>query len=340
MIKKRLFILNNCCFIEKIFHDYDEVYYCPLFFSQNQKDFSIERYNSLKSLFNINWCEDFELLENDRVLAWNCTNEVNTFGDKLLPYQNRLFTTLDFEVGNSFTSFRKKAEKRLPDYFDDAITPIDKNVIKEIDYYFKNDSLPLNYFDTRNGVVGRDYSTKFSPYLSSGVLDPRYIYNRVKEFERKVSANKSTYWIIFELLWRDFFFWNYHSNVELFFSKNGIKGEKDFSSFKRYNFSELKEISNSNFFHASLNELEATGYLSNRIRQIFASFWINDLNLDWRSGASLFEEHLIDYDVFSNYGNWLYLSGFGCDPRGKRYFNVEKQLAIYDKNGDYLKKWL
>jgi deoxyribodipyrimidine photo-lyase len=93
-------------------------------------------------------------------------------------------------------------------------------------------------------------------------------------------------------------------------------------------------------FHAAINELNETGFLSNRVRQIFASIWINDLKLPWMSGAKLFELNLIDYDVYSNYGNWMYLAGVGVDPRGKRYFNTDKQLAAYDPHGDYLKKWL
>ena len=68
------------------------------------------------------------------------------------------------------------------------------------------------------------------------------------------------------------------------------------------------------------------------------SVWLNELKLNWRSGAKLFENYLIDYDVFSNYGNWMYLAGVGVDPRGKRYFDVEKQLSIYDPEGRYHKK--
>ena len=151
--------------------------------------------------------------------------------------------------------------------------------------------------------------------------------------------NKSTYWIIFELLWREFFYWHYQRHTNLYFSKNGIKDTAEFNPVKSYSFTELREISNHPFFLACLNELESTGFLSNRVRQIFASVWINDLELPWLSGAKLFEEQLIDYDVYSNYGNWMYLAGVGVDPRGKRYFNVKKQLEIYDKENEYITLW-
>ena len=80
--------------------------------------------------------------------------------------------------------------------------------------------------------------------------------------------------------------------------------------------------------------------MSNRARQISASYLINDLGLDWRKGAQWFEEQLIDYDPCSNYGNWLYLSGYGNDPRKKRHFNVAKQAELYDPEGNYLRDWV
>ena len=80
--------------------------------------------------------------------------------------------------------------------------------------------------------------------------------------------------------------------------------------------------------------------MSNRGRQNVASYLINDLKLDWRYGAAYFEQQLIDYDVCSNWGNWAYLAGVGNDPRGNRYFNIEKQALDYDPDGLYIKTWL
>ena len=61
------------------------------------------------------------------------------------------------------------------------------------------------YFETRNGMIGADYSSKFSAWLAHGCLSPRYIHAEVKRYEKEREANKSTYWLIFELIWRDFF---------------------------------------------------------------------------------------------------------------------------------------
>lgn len=94
------------------------------------------------------------------------------------------------------------------------------------------------------------------------------------------------------------------------------------------------------FINAGMTELSRTGYLSNRMRQIVASYWIYELNGDWRAGASWFESQLIDYDVYSNTGNWLYIAGRGTDPRGGRHFNVAKQEAEHDPDRIYQKQWL
>ena len=87
-------------------------------------------------------------------------------------------------------------------------------------------------------------------------------------------------------------------------------------------------------------ELQKTGFMNNRGRQNVASFFCNELNMDWRLGAAYFETQLVDYDVCSNWGNWAYLAGVGNDPRGNRYFNIEKQAQDYDKNKEYRNLWL
>ena len=55
------------------------------------------------------------------------------------------------------------------------------------------------------GMLGADYSSKFSVWLANGCLSPKFIYHEVKRYEKERVANDSTYWLIFELLWRDYF---------------------------------------------------------------------------------------------------------------------------------------
>ena len=89
-----------------------------------------------------------------------------------------------------------------------------------------------------------------------------------------------------------------------------------------------------------MRQLAVTGYMSNRGRQLVASCFVNELRQDWRYGAAWFESQLLDYDVASNWGNWLYLAGVGTDPRENRQFNLQKQTEIYDPNGEFCAKWL
>jgi deoxyribodipyrimidine photolyase len=313
------------------------VYYCPINYSLVQKKFFARRFEQLKKIApQAVWCESILEEDFDVALSWDATFENNAFGAKIYPRQNRLFDSLPFEISETFTDFRFKAEKNLPLEYPYAVPPWDDEVRRELDYYFKQKKLPLTYLETRNQLVGRDGSTKFSCFLSCGVLDVRYLYNEIRLFEAIHGATKSTGWIIFELLWREYFYWHYQKHPKEYFSKNGLKGALVYSEIQDHSVEELLDLTDEPFFHRAMNELVTTGFLSNRARQIFASIWINDLKLDWRAGARLFEENLFDYDVYSNYGNWMYLAGVGVDPRGKRYFNVAKQLYTYDQEGLYL----
>ncbi len=89
-----------------------------------------------------------------------------------------------------------------------------------------------------------------------------------------------------------------------------------------------------------MRELNQSGFMSNRGRQIVASFLVKDLKVNWIMGAEYFETLLIDYDVTSNYGNWAYIAGVGQDPRENRYFNIFSQATKYDSQALYMKHWL
>ena len=86
-------------------------------------------------------------------------------------------------------------------------------------------------------------------------------------------------------------------------------------------------------------ELKNTGWMSNRGRQNVASFFAKTLKIDWRIGAAYFESMLLDYDVHSNYGNWMYVSGVGNDPRD-RTFNLKRQAEMYDGDKLFRNHWL
>jgi len=208
-------------------------------------------------------------------------------------------------------------------------------------YFFETKSIS-NYKETRNGMIGADYSSKFSAWLALGSLSPREIYFELKKYEAQFGSNDSTYWLVFELLWRDYFRFMMKKHHVKFFQQNGIQNKG--ITISKHNILALQSWIDGNtgvdFVDANMLELKLTGFMSNRGRQNVASYLCNDLKLDWRYGAAYFEQQLIDYDVCSNWGNWAYLAGVGNDPRGNRYFNIEKQAQDYDKDKEYRKLWL
>lgn len=205
--------------------------------------------------------------------------------------------------------------------------------------YFKYEE-PHRYFELRNSLDGWENSTKFSPWLANGCLSPRQIVTTLSEYESNTIKNKSTYWIFFELLWREYFQWYAHKHGKRLFRFSGIKQQSPLTSFYPERF---KKWCGGNtpyaIVNACMNELNSTGYMSNRGRQIAASCLVNELRLDWRFGAAYFEQQLIDYDVASNWGNWQYLAGVGADPKKTRHFNLDKQAKLYDPTGDYISRW-
>ena len=207
------------------------------------------------------------------------------------------------------------------------------------DYFFKTKKLGF-YKKTRNDLIGLDFSSKFSPWLANGSLSPKTIYWKVKDFETKHFKNDSTYWLIFELIWRDYFKYVSMKHGNKLFKIGGILDkEYDWSTNKKAINQWINGETQEPFVNANMIELKKTGWMSNRGRQNVASYFAKNLKLDWRIGAAYFESQLIDYDVHSNYGNWLYVSGVGNDPRD-RIFNVKLQAERYDAAGKYQRLWL
>lgn len=196
------------------------------------------------------------------------------------------------------------------------------------------------YKKTRNGLIGKDFSSKFSPWLANGSLSARTIYWKIKEFEALHYKNESTYWLVFELIWRDYFKYVSIKHKNNIFKVGGILNKDyDWSSNKKQIYQWINGETKEPFVNANMIELKKTGWMSNRGRQNVASYFAKTQELDWRIGASYFESMLIDYDVHSNYGNWMYVSGVGNDPRDRK-FNVKLQAERYDKAGKHQRLWL
>ena len=213
-----------------------------------------------------------------------------------------------------------------------------KNRIRN--YFFETRNVST-YKLTRNGLIGEDYSSKFSPWLANGSVSVKYIFKSLKEYEKEVEKNDSTYWLYFELIWRDFFKYVSMQHKDKFFNKDGIYGDdKEWSDDKDVLLSWINGKTNEPFVNANMIELSQTGFMSNRGRQNVSNYLTKELKIDWRIGAEYFESMLIDYDVHSNYGNWLYNAGIGNDSMPFRKFNPKLQSERYDPDKLYEKIWL
>lgn len=212
--------------------------------------------------------------------------------------------------------------------------------LRRLDQFLFQTHAIADYKQTRNDLDGLAGSSTLSPWLANGALSVRTVAHQIFRYEREHVANESTYWLYFELLWREFFHWRAVVDGKSLFKQTGRQGRRLLTTFEPRQFARwCAGDTDYPLVNALMRQLLATGWMSNRGRQIAASCLINELGLDWRYGAAFFEQQLIDYDVGSNYGNWQYLAGVGSDPRGGRHFNLEKQAAQYDPDGLFTTKW-
>lgn len=243
--------------------------------------------------------------------------EEKVFEKRLEKYKTKSFfnqTMLElflFDYTKSFSHFRKKAEKMTINEPIKQIESKDKLFmclnIEEVNLELNDEKKVLiggetqafkrvdeylskhihDYFDTRSLVDGFDNSTKFSAYLASGCISAKTLYYKIKEYENKLGSSKSSYWIYFELLWRDFFHLVMLQSRNKLFLKEGLLGiNYDFSKNKN----SLDKFFNSktgvDIIDAGVLELKSTGWISNRQRQLLASYFIKNLGLDFRYCAA------------------------------------------------------
>jgi deoxyribodipyrimidine photo-lyase len=264
-------------------------------------------------------------------------SEVRTeFAVKPMPIENLRENLTDISTMNilGFEDFEIDSRTAFP------FKGGENQALKRLESYFWETEKLSFYKLTRNGLIGADFSSKFSPWLANGSISAKTIYWEIKKYERQVEKNDSTYWLIFELIWRDYFKYVSLKNGNSIFKIGGILDKNyDWKSSKSAIDSWINGTTAEPFVNANMIELQQTGWMSNRGRQNVGSYFAKNLILDWRIGAAYFESMLIDYDVHSNYGNWMYVSGVGNDPRDRK-FNIKLQAENYDGQSKFQKLWL
>jgi len=204
---------------------------------------------------------------------------------------------------------------------------------KKIEVFKLNKDIVTKYADTRN-FPSINSTSKLGPYLRFGTVSVRKIVSGLLKFKDQTFLN--------ELIWREFFMqilYHFpHTAKKSFKSKyDKIIWLNDPKSFEAWKNGETGFP----LVDAGMKELNNTGFMHNRVRMITASFLCKHLLIDWRLGEKYFALKLNDYEMASNVGNWQWASGSGVDAAPYfRIFNPHTQITKFDKNREYINKWV
>jgi deoxyribodipyrimidine photo-lyase len=278
---------------------------------------------------------------------------LHTFKDQVI-FEKAEVTKDDGLPYTVFTPYSKKWRAALqPDTFDPY---------PSVEYYanfFSSDALPiptlgemgftptdkvfpaktLNEAIVKNYTAQRDYpavagTSKMGVHLRFGTIS-------IRELAGRAITLNDTY--LNELIWRDFYhaiLWHFpHVGQGRAFRSeyDRIPWRTDMADYERW----CEGKTGYPIVDAGMRELNATGFMHNRVRMIVASFLAKHLLLDWRLGEAWFARQLLDFDLAANNGGWQWASGSGCDAAPYfRVFNPRLQTEKFDKNLDYVRKWV
>lgn len=236
-------------------------------------------------------------------------------------------------------------EKVVEPVVDDALMGGEEEGLKRLsDYLWKTD-FASTYYPERQLIFGDYQASRLGPWLSLGNLSPRKVFQECLRFcehhgnDDADPRTKHARRLITELTWRDFFRFYAGKHGSSIFEPGGPKSyRKDWMQDERI----FQLWSNGRtgypLVDACMRELSITGYTSNHARMNAASFLACSMSFDWRRGANWFESHLIDYDVTSNWCNWVRCAGLTESRLSS--FNVVRQSQKFDPMGLYLRRWL
>jgi deoxyribodipyrimidine photo-lyase len=179
-------------------------------------------------------------------------------------------------------------------------------------------------------------TTGLAAHLKFGTCSVREAYYAI------VDALGKQHCLIKQLYWRDFFTHVAHFSPHVFGhafnqSYEHIKWQNNMHHFKRW----CQGLTGFPIVDAGMRQLNATGWMHNRVRMIVASFLVKDLHIDWRMGEQYFAIKLVDYDPAVNNGNWQWAASTGCDAQPYfRIFNPWLQQQKFDPTCAYIKQWV
>lgn len=204
---------------------------------------------------------------------------------------------------------------------------------RKVPNYEVSPSLIQNYEAKRN-YPAKDATSHLGPHLRFGTVGIRTIIKKAIEEKNEV------FWQ--ELIWREFFMQIlYHfpkTSTEAFKKKyDRIEWRNNKEEFEKWKAGKTGYP----MVDAGMRQLNESGFMHNRVRMLVGSFLCKHLLIDWRWGEAYFAEKLLDYEMSSNVGNWQWIAGSGVDAAPYfRIFNPTTQTKDYDKDLEYIKKWI
>ena len=248
----------------------------------------------------------------------------------------------------------KKKIKKVT-YFKKCIEPIDilpkKNWYKKFEKYWKvseNDSKKIlknlienkiKDYGTSRDIPSIEGTSKLSPYIKHGQIHVGSIWKKCSEIKSKGIGYRK---YINELGWREFS----HSLINYFpeFLKGNFRKEFDkFPWAKNEKFLKAwkRGMTGYPIVDAGMRELYETGWMHNRIRMVVGSFLVKHLRINWTEGEKHFRNCLLDFNKANNVAQWQWVAGCGADAAPYfRIFNPILQGEKFDKEGNYVKKWV
>lgn len=301
-------------------------------FNKDYEPYAIKRDDTVKELMTKN---NIEILSYKDHVIYEENEVVKKNGDPYVvytPYSRKWISKFnDQEIvtyhSDEYLNNLKSLNKTLKIYeipFSSSLTPLDLNF---------NEDIIKNYERDRN-FPAINATSKLGVHLRFGTKSVRELVLRSNFCENKTFLK--------ELIWREFFIqilWHFPHTVNKCFKEKyeNVEWINDNENFIKW----CEGNTGYPIVDAGMRELNSTGFMHNRVRMITASFLCKHLLIDWRKGEKYFASKLFDYEQASNVGNWQWVAGCGVDAAPYfRIFNPIEQLKKFDKQKNYVRKWV
>ena len=208
---------------------------------------------------------------------------------------------------------------------------------------FNRSDIPIPPKEVARSIIRNYHETRDFPAIQgTSKLGIHFRFGTLSVREKAAAAAVLNETYLSELIWRDFYamilyHFPYVEKEAFRRAYDQIEWENDEKKYKAW----CDGKTGYPMVDAGMRELKTTGYMHNRVRMITASFLTKHMLIDWRWGESWFAQHLLDFDLASNNGGWQWAAGCGTDAAPYfRIFNPEAQQQKFDKDFEYIKKWV